>query len=1261
MKKILVLVLLLLILGSVLALEQGVFGIGYERDVWRCDQDSCEEVKQGNFSTGIIEDQASKGIFAKNVSDDYYYFCQDNSCSKLQDGNGLTDCVRNDIIQLGGMFCLAASDREIFYCSTRGCEKYVNYPGSTDQIITMAPSHDGNLFFRMDNTNIYSCTFVAEFTGKCSAIVTNSSFTFLKPNGTGGVIYGKRAGSDYNVSQCNGGSCGLIKTVSGTHKLYTYTDGVGGRNVLKSCSGGSLCNTYYCDSSTCELVRDTSFLKNDKIAYVDNGNFYALEGNAGDRNLLNCNISTGCERVMYGRFQKETLIGSGNVAYILDGQNKLFSCQGSFCQQVSDMNLVPESIVESSVGVIALNEEMHLVDCGPTNCTIIEDTVRFFPDSITNHGSGLVYLTDSESDMWRCLGGSCKQISAEPFYGYSLTKVDHYVTVPYACSGIVQKNTTLCSGDASGLTEATENSFVDVCTSEKKCEYVCATGYRKIPFGCVKGEEDEEYGIFIVDKENDMWRCTKENCKEIFVGNFVGDNTSDFHLVDNQGIIYSKSLDGNLFSCDDDGCTKISTIDFGEVIPNFDSGVYATNTSPDFPYDENVWQCNEEACSKTELPERKYSWLLPVSQNEFFTISNIYQHSDPYNNYYIEYLDFCEGKTCNNLAQHGNINLEDSHRVIYDSKKGVYRFEITTSSSNWSITSCTEDGCDGALKNGDTYFQRFNETIPNGTILGSNGGLNAFSLGGYVEFTSDFTADIYRGEIDQKGNLFLTDLNGSANNIGLRYCTPDGCGGVITRGVYPGSITLDFNGGIFAIESVDENVIHCTTEKCESIFNGQTFKNGSLTADNNGGIFLLKGNYLWHCNTEGCKEIYAQGNGIYFNSENRNNGKDTLVSDFNGGVYTLTRKNTFIPEYVMYCDSNHCSILGNDVEFNGDGLIRAFQKPIPADVPPSDPHLECHNDACVIIDGFGENECIEGPIGDAYCTTQHRECVGIDCNLISGIGEDTCYFDVTCNTPENPHLECRNGDCALIQTEGPNECDAELIDDPFCLTKHRDCSAQLCLLVDGVHEDLCTLNNDCELPPEDTHLKCLGNDCVEVIGEGTDECDPAQLNHPTCMASHRECSPSGNCDLVGEAGTDECQEDTECSATNINNIIDFVGTYDGLGKTNLNTKCNYSVNGEAEIIVSLASEEITKLSGQDCLDIGNAITLEKDLNAGTTYEVTLTIPQPCDICSRTIYLLATDKNKENINIPDNNISSIIIVLLIVISVLFLNKKERRID
>ena len=59
------------------------------------------------------------------------------------------------------------------------------------------------------------------------------------------------------------------------------------------------------------------------------------------------------------------------------------------------------------------------------------------------------------------------------------------VCEPNQCTGTIPSNATLCAGDDQGLTQDTAISLVSSCTSTKKCEYTCDSGYHYDNGTCV--------------------------------------------------------------------------------------------------------------------------------------------------------------------------------------------------------------------------------------------------------------------------------------------------------------------------------------------------------------------------------------------------------------------------------------------------------------------------------------------------------------------------------------------------------------------------------------------------------------------------------------------------------------------------------------------------------------------------------------------------------------------------------------------------------
>lgn len=58
-------------------------------------------------------------------------------------------------------------------------------------------------------------------------------------------------------------------------------------------------------------------------------------------------------------------------------------------------------------------------------------------------------------------------------------------TASYSCTGSTPSNSSLCSGDSNGLSSDTSKAVVSSCTSARKCEYTCQSGYVKSGNSCI--------------------------------------------------------------------------------------------------------------------------------------------------------------------------------------------------------------------------------------------------------------------------------------------------------------------------------------------------------------------------------------------------------------------------------------------------------------------------------------------------------------------------------------------------------------------------------------------------------------------------------------------------------------------------------------------------------------------------------------------------------------------------------------------------------
>lgn len=142
-------------------------------------------------------------------------------------------------------------------------------------------------------------------------------------------------------------------------------------------------------------------------------------------------------------------------------------------------------------------------------------------------------------------------------------------------------------------------------------------------------------------------------------------------------------------------------------------------------------------------------------------------------------------------------------------------------------------------------------------------------------------------------------------------------------------------------------------------------------------------------------------------------------------------------------------------------------------------HLECRNQACVVIAGGGSNQCTS----NSQCQSQnatHLACLNNACTRVAGNGTNNC-------SPEGSacggsHLECRNLACQNVTGPGTNTCTSN----SNC--SHLACSSdRRCILVagGGSNIDRCkVINQSCRVLytlPNSTGIR-LSPDSERCIG-----------------------------------------------------------------------------------------------------------------------------------------------------------------------------------
>ncbi|MDP7069149.1 MAG: DUF4215 domain-containing protein [Candidatus Peribacteraceae bacterium] len=215
-------------------------------------------------------------------------------------------------------------------------------------------------------------------------------------------------------------------------------------------------------------------------------------------------------------------------------------------------------------------------------------------------------------------------------------------------------------------------------------------------------------------------------------------------------------------------------------------------------------------------------------------------------------------------------------------------------------------------------------------------------------------------------------------------------------------------------------------------------------------------------------------------------------------------------------------------------------------------HTECQGRQCIIIDGYGANECVDSRDCDPgrssssrssqFSTSRlstsrlstsrfsssfssrritYKTCINNSCVVVEGFGQDDCELGFDCDS------EC-DGDSVPYF----DECYANVLEpNPSdCCEKRTACVNDQCTVEYESGGDECTAEISCV-----EHTVCDGDQCKIVQGIGTNECDPIR----GCgIESHTECR-NGACVVEPGAGTNECNDGDDCPVIGSSSSFSF--------------------------------------------------------------------------------------------------------------------------
>ena len=258
----------------------------------------------------------------------------------------------------------------------------------------------------------------------------------------------------------------------------------------------------------------------------------------------------------------------------------------------------------------------------------------------------------------------------------------------------------------------------------------------------------------------------------------------------------------------------------------------------------------------------------------------------------------------------------------------------------------------------------------------------------------------------------------------------------------------------------------------------------------------------------------------------------------------------------------------------------------------NEPNLGCSG-LCYVSIGSQVCGLADAGLGDCYCLND-----GV-CDDTYGEPSDSpdcaeCTDGETqsCNLPQVPGTcgicnaglkTCLNGEWGICDQVVPPveeicdnildddcDCNADLLD-ADCVYTHLECQNEQCVEVDGEGFDQCSADTECIIP---TYLECQNEQCIELNGTGADQCT---IDLDCAAPTHLECVNEQCIEVNGE-GSNQCTADNDCEITHLECIGETCAEIAGVGPD----QCSDNLDCEIPTICSNGILE----SGEDC-DDGN--------------------------------------------------------------------------
>lgn len=297
------------------------------------------------------------------------------------------------------------------------------------------------------------------------------------------------------------------------------------------------------------------------------------------------------------------------------------------------------------------------------------------------------------------------------------------------------------------------------------------------------------------------------------------------------------------------------------------------------------------------------------------------------------------------------------------------------------------------------------------------------------------------------------------------------------------------------------------------------------------------------------------------------------------------------------------------------------------------------------INSFTSESCLACEL----CNTNPSLLGGATCNATLCNSLSSCYYNNTTRKCDQNLDKCPT--CGNNIIEGSEVCDGADLNSKTCQTQGYDSgnlacnnncldfNYSACVPINPTPDPVCN-------PPN--QICDDGTCCSGVCGYGT------SCIGGTCIVDAvTSCNPVSNCTISPNSCASIIVDPipTTPSGSNLNKILVLEAEKD----VNLSTRIRCDFSTDANLLIKW-KDGSTQINNFDCnSQLIKTLYSIPNLPKEGMVEVIATIPQPCDVCQKTVFVSISEPTQTTI--PDNNLISIILFFVLIISLVFVQNKK----